>query len=622
MCGIAGVLALSAAEVELRALCERMVGAVGHRGPDGTGIAVRPSLAFGHARLAIVDLSEAASQPMASGSGRCLITYNGEIYNHKELRRELHAQGRQFRTTSDTEVLLAAYETWGENFVERLNGIFVFALYDQPRRRVLIARDRMGIKPLYWQRHGSTISFGSEIKAVAVTGTKALEVDQLGLLEFLAFQNNLGRRTLFDGIELFPAGHIVTIELGDLSVRERRYWAAQFRPSGESRAQTQERLDVALRGAVERQMDADVEVNAFLSGGIDSCAIAALAARSAGRIKTFTCGFGVQDVTEGERQFDERRLAETVAASLASEHYETVLNADDFLARMHDWAWHAEEPRVGSSFPNFCISGLASRFTKVCMSGTGGDEMFAGYPWRYQSAWQSPDWDSFIDGYHDFWHRMMSPQECQALAAPLRPQQFDSRAVFRERMEDARARVSGSSRPEADAALIFEAETFLQGLLIVEDKASMAHGLEVRVPLLDNEVIDVALATPIEFKLAMAEGSAFGAYGSKGVNAMPSFTNGKKILRDVMTAYVPPEVSGGRKQGFSPPFETWFRKGMYGWLDGEVFGRNSKLADYLDMKVARSIWDEHAHGGQNHRLFVWGMLSLYLALTTFMGKTR
>lgn len=621
MCGIAGLLAADTG-AELEATCQRMVDAIVHRGPDGHAVATRPGLAFGHARLAIVDLSPAAAQPMASASGRCLIAFNGEIYNHKDLRRELQALGTIFRTSSDTEVLLAAYEAWGEDFVGRLNGIFAFALYDHSRRQVLIARDRMGIKPLYWCREAGSVQFGTEIKAVAAARPNSLSVDRAGLLEFLSFQNHLGRRTLFAGIELFPAGHIAVVQLSDLAVRERRYWVAHVQARQESVEQARERLDAVLRVAVERQMQADVDVNAFLSGGIDSCAIAALAARSAGRIKTFTCGFGVADATEAELQFDERATAERVAAGLGSEHYEAVLHADDFLARMHDWAWHAEEPRVGSSFPNFCISGLASRFTKVCMSGTGGDEMFAGYPWRYQAAWETPDWNAFADRYYGFWHRMMSVAEFEALAAPLQPQSYDSRAAFRDRIEDARSRVEGSSRPAADAALIFESETFLQGLLIVEDKASMAHGLEVRVPLLDNELVDVALAIPIEYKLATAQGNAAGAYGSKGVSAMPSFTNGKKILRDVLAGYVPPEVAAGRKQGFSPPFETWFRKGLRGWLDTEVFGSRSQLGDFLDMRTSRAIWVDHLQGGQNHRLFVWGMVSLYLALTTFMRKTH
>lgn len=621
MCGIAGLLSVNPG-ADLADDCRRMIAAIAHRGPDGNGIALRPGVAFGHARLAIVDLTQAAAQPMSSRSGHSLITFNGEIYNHKGLRRDLLAQGFQFRTSSDTEVLLAAYEAWGERFVDRLNGIFALALYDEPRRRVILARDRLGVKPLYWRRTRDCIGFGTEIKALAAAHPHSLAIDQQGLLEFLAFQNYLGSRTLFENIELFPAGHLAVVNLPDLSNRLQPFWTAKVETHRQPVERARERLDHTLREAVQRQMDADVEVNAFLSGGIDSCAIAALAARSAGRIKTFTCGFGIQDVTEVERQFDERSLAELVAAQLGSEHYETVLNADDFSARMHDWAWHAEEPRVGSSFPNYCIAGLASKFTKVCMSGTGGDEMFAGYPWRYQAAWESRDWDSFVGQYYRFWHRMLTTDAFQRLAAPLQPNRFDSLAVFRERMEGARSRVSGSLSPAADAALIFEAETFLQGLLIVEDKASMAHGLEVRVPLLDNEVIDVALAIPIEYKLATTTGSRSDAYGSKGSSAMPAFSNGKQILRDVLTGYVPAEVSSGRKQGFSPPFETWFRKGLRNWLEDEVFSVRSRLGDYLDIHTARAIWLDHLDGGQNHRLFVWGMASLYLTLTTFMDRTR
>lgn len=620
MCGIAGLLVPGGHESGLSAKCAHMVNAIAHRGPDGRGVIALPGVALGHARLSIIDLTAAAAQPMYSAADRSLIVFNGEIYNHKDLRKELESFGIRFRTDSDTEVLLAAYEMWGVSFVERLNGIFAFVLYDKLSRKVILARDRLGVKPLYWRRMSGSILFGSEIKAVAAGGEESLTIDSLGMLEFLSFQNYLSQRTLFEGIELFPAGSIAVVDLQSLSIRINKFWEASVHSQELSESQTREQLDKVLRSAVNRQMEADVPVNSFLSGGIDSCAIAALAARKVGRIKTFTCGFGVENVTEIERQFDERRAAEIVAASLGSEHYETVLNADDFIARMHDWAWHAEEPRVGSSFPNFCISGLASRFTKVCMSGTGGDEMFAGYPWRYQSALENPDWDSFVQQYYGFWHRMMTPDEFKQLSAPLQPESFDGYAVFRERMESARSRVTKSSNPFIDTALIFEAETFLQGLLIVEDKASMAHGLEVRVPLLDNELVDLALSTPIGYKLGAISKVAVGAYGSKGVNTMTAFSNGKRILRDVASVYVPKEVANARKQGFSPPVETWFRTGLRDWLSNEVFGTQSPLFGYIDRKIVQKIWSEHLKGEKNHRLFIWGMVSLFLSITTFKER--
>lgn len=620
MCGIVGLVgtvAHNSAET-----CRRMVDSIRHRGPDSTGIFTSPDVILGHARLAILDLSEAAVQPMTAGSGRLTIVFNGEIYNHKELRLELEGLGWRFATNSDTEVILNAFEAWGENSVCRLNGIFAFAIYDNSRQVLYIARDRMGVKPLYWWRSAHGLVFGSEIKAVATALPNGLQVNKNGLLEFLSFQNYFGSNTLFSGVEIFPAGSIAKISLDSMSSSIRRYWEASYSQASLSEGEFRDRLDAVLRASVRRQMQADVPVNSFLSGGIDSSAIAALASDFDGRIKTFTCGFSTHNVTDSEKLFDERALAELISARLGSEHYETVLHADDFLARMHDWAWHAEEPRVGSSFPNFCVSGLASKFTKVCMSGTGGDELFAGYPWRYQLASQNAGWENFVSRYFSAWHRMMTVAEFQVLTAPLDPHQFDSFSIFEDRLNSARARVGDSEHPMVDAALIFELETFLHGLLIVEDKASMAHGLEVRVPLLDNELVDLAFSIPLSLKLTFPQSEVLGGYGSQGINVMPAFGNGKKILRDVLAKYVPPEVVMGRKQGFSPPFETWFRKDLFPWIDGEVFGKSSRLADFFDMAVARKIWNEHACGHKNHRLFVWGMVSLHLALKNFLGQIK
>lgn len=622
MCGIAGIISPSTDQNALLTSVSRMVETINHRGPDGHGVLPFEGGALGHTRLSIVDLSTDASQPMVSTSGRVAIVFNGEIYNHHALRQELVSKGIQFRTKSDTEVLIACYEVWGSSFVERLNGMFAFALHDRSSRKVLLARDRIGIKPLYWRKTNSSVWFGSEIKAIVSAEPTSLDINKDGLLEYLSFQNHLSSQTLFAGIELFPAAHICILNIDDLTARFHRYWSAKIQPLDEDESLIREKLDCSLRDSVFSQMTGDVPVNSFLSGGIDSSAVASLAAQSAGRIKTFTCGFGLAGASTDEQHFDERHLAEAVAGCIGSEHYEAVLNADDFLIRMHDWAWHAEEPRVGSSFPNFCISGLASRFTKVCLSGTGGDEMFAGYPWRYKAAINATDWDTFVDGYHQFWHRMMTTDEFNRLTAPLQPHLFDSRARFRECVQQAHDRVEQSTMPYVDAALVFEMETFLQGLLIVEDKASMAHGLEVRVPLLDNTMIDLALTIPVKHKLRPSKIISEPLHAGNLDTSSKSFFNGKIILRDVLRKYVPSAVAAGPKQGFSPPFETWFRTGLRDWLENEVFSPRSKLSDFLNVHLARSMLAAHFEGRANYRLFIWGMISLHLSITSFMGGRR
>lgn len=620
MCGIAGVLSPILSKDSLKERSVQMSAAMHHRGPDGCGTFVFPGGSFGHVRLAIVDLSDNAAQPMTAASGRSTVAFNGEIYNHKVLRKELESFGHAFRTQSDTEVILAAYEHWGTSFVDRLNGMFAFALHDAERKKVILARDRLGIKPLYWEHRTNLVTFASEIKAVRIGSQRALSVDQQALLEYLSFQNHLGCRTLFSGIELFPAAHIAVIDLDSMAVQKHRYWSSYIEASDESESHLRDKLSTCLNLAVSSQMAADVPVSSFLSGGIDSAAIATLGARSSGRLKTFTCGFSLFDATPVEQGFDERRVAELVSKSIGSEHYETVLHADDFIARMDDWAWHAEEPRVGSSFPNFCVSYLASHFTKVCMSGTGGDELFAGYPWRYQAASTANGWDSFSSSYFAFWHRMIPRELFNELTAPLNPVQFDSYELFRSHLDESHRRVRRSTDPYIDAALLFEMDSFLHGLLIVEDKATMASGLEVRVPLLDNTVVQLALSTPIRFKLGVESIEQSSTYGSNGQSAMPSFSNGKRILRDVLSKHVPLEVSTGRKQGFSPPFETWFRNDLRAWIENEVLGPSSCLNDYLDLRPARRIIAEHMNGHGNHRLFVWGLISLYLSVSSFMRR--
>ena len=296
-----------------------------------------------------------------------------------------------------------------------------------------------------------------------------------------------------------------------------------------------------------------------------------------------------------------------------------MLKAGDLIEDMVEFSWHAEEPRVGSSLPTYCTSRLASRFTKVCLSGTGGDEVFGGYPWRYQAALTSGSRDEFAAKYFSFWHRMVKPELFSGLTSPI-GSSFDPFEVFRNKL------FTGSRPGEAqpsfiNQALIFEITTFLHGLLVVEDKASMAHGLEVRVPLLDNELIDLALSLPLEDKITTAmqpKGSVI-AYGS-GSGSAPSFTNGKIALRKALAGHVPDEVAHGRKQGFSPPFESWFRGPMRPYLDTHVFGPHSSLGEYLDMDIARVIWEEHADKGINNRLFVWGMLALQLFLDHFMKR--
>lgn len=621
MCGIVGIIEPGAQMGVNYARAQKMLFAIRHRGPDANRvIELDNGITFGHARLSIIDLDSRSNQPMVSPSERTTIIYNGELYNYRELRASLLQMGYEFRTNSDTEVLLNSYECWGIDFLNKLNGMFAFAIYDKVESTVLFARDRLGIKPLYYSYAGNKILFGSEIKAVLAGRETSPILDINALAEYLAFQNCYGTDTLVNEVKLFPAGSYSKISLTDPIITPQHYWVAEAKPiHNVSLKEREECLSDLIQSCITEQAEAEVPVSAFLSGGIDSSAIAVIASSRVQDLRTFTCGFDVANVTDAEQLFDERNRAEQIAYLIGSEHYETVLKEDDFINNMNNWAWHAEEPRVGSSFPNFCIARLASKFTKICLSGTGADELFGGYPWRYSAALNTNSDQEFIENYATFWRRMLSRSAYSAVIEPISSMiSFDPGYAFSEKVHSSIKRSQASNNPRADAALIFELETFLPGLLLMEDKVSMAHGLEVRVPLLDNRIIDFALSLPFEEKVDFINHTSSNTIYGKGSQSMYAYSNGKRILRSVMKQHVPNDFAMTRKQGFSPPFETWFRKRMHGWIDKVVFGFDSPLRDYLNMDAARLIWEEHSSGKANHRLFIWGMISLNLFIKNFL----
>jgi asparagine synthase (glutamine-hydrolysing) len=618
VCGIAGIITkINDSNLEFR--CQMMAKSIQHRGPDSSGYIVQDGVALSHTRLSIIDLSHAASQPMQKDGGDLSIVFNGEIYNYSEIRSELQKLGIIFETKSDTEVLIMAYKVWGISFIHKLNGIFAFSILDIKNSVLILARDRLGVKPLYWLRDSNEILFGSEIKAVASAMDSKISLDKEGLLEYLSFQNHLGEKTIFNNIELFPSSSYALINIENLSLTIHKFWQPEIYNTYENEAIELLEIEQSLNHSVARQLIADVEVSSFLSGGIDSCILASLATKSLGKIKTFTCGFSMKGVSNSELLFDERSIAELVAEELGAQHFEVFLTGKNFKDNMYDWAWHAEEPRVGSSFPNYCVSKLASKFTKVCLSGTGGDELFGGYPWRYEAAKQANSFDEFANNYFKFWHRMMSPNDFNAIAEPLLYQSnFDSYEIFREKLKGCNKRASLSKTPLQDTALIFEIETFLQSLLIVEDKASMASGLEVRVPLLDNQMIDTALKISYNSKVGVCKKPTINSFYGSGSSDLVDYNQGKRILREVGSKYIPNEIIGRRKQGFSPPFDTWFKTELKDWLVNSVVSNHSPLNDFLDLKVARKLLNDHFSGASNNRLLIWGLVSLFLSITAFV----
>ena len=623
MCGIAGVVHLDG-ETASPVAVAAMADAVRHRGPDGEGQWCDGPVGFGHRRLAIIDLSPHGRQPMISADGRLVISYNGEVYNFRELRTELEAKGYAFRSDTDSEVVLNAFHAWGEGALDRFNGMFSLALWDREARRLTLARDRYGIKPLYWAQFGDTVLFGSEQKAILQHPAARTVLDREALVEYFTFQNIFTDRTLVKGVHMLPPATVATVELGrGQTMKQRSYWDYRFRePDGAIDVREyREELDRLLRQAVSRQLVSDVELGSYLSGGMDSGTLTALGARQFPNMKSFTCGFDISSASGLELAFDERAKAEAMSALFRTEHYEMVLKAGDMERCLPALARAIEEPRVGQSYPNFYAAKLASKFVKVVLSGAGGDELFGGYPWRYYRAVNCDSFDQYVDDYYGFWHRLVAREDREALFAPISEaaDSVDPRAIFRGVFAN---HDNSLDRPEdfINHSLYFEAKTFLHGLFVVEDKLSMAHGLESRVPFMDNDLVDFAMSCPVGLKLNNLS-EVIRIDENEPANKRNTFfqktKDGKQILRDVMANYIPEDITKAEKQGFSAPDASWFRGDSIDFVRRKLFNSNSPLYDYLDRTTVQRIVQRHLDGEENRRLLIWSLLNV----DEWMGQT-
>ncbi len=623
MCGIAGMVEMGGDAVS-PAILQRMTDAIAHRGPDGEGHWIEGPVGLGHRRLAIIDLSPGGHQPMISADHRYVVTYNGELYNYRELRAELEVAGFWFRSKSDTEVLLHALAHWGTSALARFNGMFAFALWDRKAKQLLLARDRHGVKPLYVAQQGGRLLFGSEQKAITAHPAFERRLDKAALLEYFTFQNIFTRRTLLEDVWLLPAGHFAQLDLTSRSpeIKLTQYWDYRFREPDRpaSKAEYVEELDRLFKQAVNRQLVSDVELGAYLSGGMDSGSITAVAAQSFANLKTFTCGFDLSSVSGIELGFDERVRAEAMSARFKTEHYEMVLKAGDMERCLPKLAWHLEEPRVGQSYPNFYAAKLASRFVKVVMSGAGGDELFGGYPWRYYRAVVNQDFEHYVDQYYGFWQRLIPNSLLSQVFAPIwhDVKHVWTRDIFRDVFL---THDNQLDTPEdyINHSLYFEAKTFLHGLFVVEDKLSMAHGLEARVPFMDNDLVDFAMQCPVNLKLNnLADVVRINENepGNKTGKYFQKTSDGKQILRDVMSRLIPPEITQAEKQGFSSPDASWFKGQSIDFVKRKLLNESAPVYSVLDPKATGVLINEHLTGTYNRRLLIWSLLNV----DEFMAK--
>ncbi len=624
MCGIAGVLDRAGGPIPLE-LLRRMSDAIAHRGPDGEGQFADGPVGLANRRLAIVDPQPAGDMPMTSASGDLVITYNGELYNFRDLRTELEDLGHRFRTNTDTEVVLEAYGAWGPAAVERFNGMFAFAIWDRRSRRLFLARDRYGIKPLYYAQRGSSFIFGSEIKALLEHEDLTATVSAPHLVEYFTFQNIFTDGTLFRDVRLMRPGHRMMVSEGTGPVRSEQYWDFEFSEADDNLPdeEWEEELDRLFRVAVRRQLMADVPVGAQLSGGMDSGSITALAAKALPYLNTFTVGFDMTSSLGLELGNDERVKAEAMSYLFNTEHYEAVLKAGDMERCLPALTWHLEDLRVGQSYPNWYVARLASKFVKVVLTGSGGDELFAGYPWRYYRAVVNDDFDHYVQKYYRFWQRLVPATKLPHFfradvwrdAGGVRPVD-----IFREALPDRGA----PETPEeyVNQSLYLEAKTFLHGLFVVEDKLSMAHGLENRVPFMDNDLVEFAQRVPIRFKLRDLAAVVKLNENEPGLKTQRYFDktrDGKLLLRKAMARYVPAQVTNQVKQGFSGPDSSWFRGDSMSYVRDVVLSPDAAMYEFLDPAGVRPLVQDHLDGRHNRRLLLWSLLSFEHWCRTFLA---
>jgi asparagine synthase (glutamine-hydrolysing) len=395
-----------------------------------------------------------------------------------------------------------------------------------------------------------------------------------------------------------------------------RYWDYSFaepdRPCEER--EYQDELDRLLQQAVQRQLVSDVDLGCYLSGGIDSGSITALAASQLPNLKTFTCGFDLRSASGLELAFDERGKAEHMSYLFKTEHYEMVLKAGDMERVMPRLTRHLEEPRIGQSYPNFYTAQLASKFVRVVLSGSGGDELFGGYPWRYYRAVVNDSFEHYVDKYYEYWQRLIPNRLLSSLFRPIWSDVSHvwTRDIFRSVFA---SHASQMTTPEnyVNHSLYFEAKTFLHGVLVVEDKLSMAHGLETRVPFLDNDLVDFAMKVPVRLKLASLSDVVQlneNEPGPKTARYFSQTRDGKLLLRQVLSRHVPPEVAEGVKLGFSGPDASWFKGDSIDYVRRRLLNRSARIYDVLDADTVIALVNEHLTGTQNRRLLIWSLLSL------------
>lgn len=621
MCGIAGAFVTNSAQVkpDLTSLINRMVGAIRHRGPDDSGVLVEDGVALGHARLSIIDLSAAGHQPMTAQEGQLRIVFNGEIYNFKELRAQLVETGYHFKSHTDTEVIINGYHHWGREVFSRLRGMFAIAIWDARSDELILARDRVGKKPLFYAWHQGVFLFGSEIKAILALPGFTRRPNLEAIHHYLTLQYVPAPLSAFEGVnKLQQASYMVITRQG--TVHTQKYWQlpdpheTRTRPVGELREELVSLLDESVR----LRMISDVPLGAFLSGGVDSSAVVAMMSRhSSGRLKTFCIGFDEVD-------YDERAYARLVAERYDTDHHEMVVrpNAMEVLPKL---VWHYNEPFADpSALPTYYVSEIARQHVTVALNGDGGDESFLGYG-RYKQCLQS-EWISrvpiplrrlathlakaiplslerhMIPRVARRWLSYVSEKDSRRYAPSMAYFfEHDKAAGYGERLVpylqssslDLLERYFAQSPSYVGGAAWADIHTYLpDDLLVKVDIASMAHGLEARSPLLDHTLMEWAARIPPSQKIANGET--------------------KSILKSAMEPFLPREVLYRPKMGFGVPIDHWLKTDLKEFAYDTLLSHSARQRGLIEPSFVRTMLDEHCRGVRLHHTRLWALLMLEL----------
>jgi asparagine synthase (glutamine-hydrolysing) len=624
MCGIAGFLSREP-DAQADPIIRRMTGEISHRGPDADGFHVDARAALGHRRLSIIDLA-AGQQPMYNESGSICIIFNGEIYNHADLRPELERAGHIYQSHCDTETIIHAYEEWGPDCLLRFRGMFAFAIWDRDRRELFCARDRLGIKPFYYALRNGHFIFGSEIKALLKHPALSAKFEDSLLPEYLAFGYTSGDRTLFSGVRKLMPGHWLKVRAGATEPEIAQYWEVPSGPAiARSEAETLKEVRGQLEEAVRTRLMSDVPLGVFLSGGVDSSVIAALMQRMVTeKVKTFSVGYR-------EEQYSELGYARTVAERLGTDHHEITVGMDEFFNTLPKLVWHEDEPIAWpSSISLYHVSELASRKVKVVLTGEGSDELFGGYG-RYSYQLFNQKWAGFYGAVPGPVRSLVRRQIAgpSLLSGDMRRK---LRHTFLGRTNDLRSlyldnfygsfpseeavrafRIGEPGRayenymrywdavpqlPSLERMLWADKKTYLVELLMKQDQMSMAASIESRVPFLDHPFVEFSTTIDPEYKIRNGEA--------------------KYALKKAVEDLLPHDIIYRKKMGFPTPIKQWLRQPEASPLYELLEKRDGLLADYCDGTYLKDLLARHRNGTEDATDRIWNLLNLQVWGETFL----